>query len=301
MMNDLHGVCPIVATPFTSSAELDIDSLQNLAGWLIDGGCHALTLFGIAGEYYKLSDDERRRVVRVVVDLCRARGVPCIISVTQHATALAVREARTWEDAGADCLMLLPPFFLRPSAADLYRHARAVAAAVRLPIMLQYAPEQTGVPVPPELLAQLHAESPNVSMFKIECRPPGAYISKFRNLAPTARVFIGNAGFQLIEAMERCAVGVMPGCSMFDIYLQIYDAFVSGRRAEAVRIHSRLLPLLNHIRQDVEMIIFYEKKILHRRNVIATDCCRLPTFTPDEIHEKLFEQYYAALRESQAV
>ena len=61
MSREIEGICPIIATPFTSEGEVDYHSLEKLIRWMADGGCHALTLFGIAGEYYKLSDEERRR------------------------------------------------------------------------------------------------------------------------------------------------------------------------------------------------------------------------------------------------
>ncbi|MBK7930953.1 MAG: dihydrodipicolinate synthase family protein [Bryobacterales bacterium] len=299
-MKPIQGICPIVATPFTPEGELDGDSLRSLLRALIEEGCHALTLFGIASEYYKLSDGERLAIARIAVEECLKAGVPSILSVTQHATALAVREALQWEEAGADCLMLLPPFFLKPSAAAVYEHALAVGRAVRLPIMLQYAPEQTGVGIPPEVLARLQGDSPNIHLFKIECKPPGAYITRLMTLCEEAKVFTGNAGFQMIESLDRGAIGVMPGCSLSRVYLSIYNAYKAGRRDEAVRIHGLLLPLLNHIRQDVEMIIHYEKRILRMSGKIEHDHCRLPGFSPDQTHDRLFEEYYHCLMESAA-
>jgi dihydrodipicolinate synthase/N-acetylneuraminate lyase len=294
-MTNIQGVCPIIATPFTSGGAVDTESMRHLLRALIAEGCHALTLFGIAGEYYKLSDCEKQTMIRITVDECRRAGIPSIISVTQHATELAVREARCWQDAGADCLMLLPPFFLKPSAADVYKHVLAAGKAVSIPIMLQYAPEQTGVGIPPDVLARLAAEAPNVNLFKVECKPPGPYITRLLGLCEAARVFTGNAGFQMIETLDRGAIGVMPGCSMCEVYLGIYDAYMSGRREDAIRLHSVLLPLLNHIRQDVEMIIHYEKKILKKKGMIEHDYCRQPGGSPDEIHDRLFEECYSTL------
>ena len=72
----LKGICPIIATPFTRDGKVDYDSLQNGIYWLADQGCHAATLFGIAGEYYKLSDAEAEQMVHVVVDACHKKGMP---------------------------------------------------------------------------------------------------------------------------------------------------------------------------------------------------------------------------------
>lgn len=296
-MDILHGICPIIAAPFTERGEVDYESMTNLVRALARGGCHALTLFGIAGEYYKLSDDEMREMIALVVRECRAEHVPSIISVTQHATELAVKQARYTEAAGADCLMLLPPFFLKPGGGALFQHIKTVCQAVSLPVMLQYAPEQTGVAIDPALLARLAEEVPNLRYYKIECRPPGAYISRLLELTRgQINVFIGNAGFQMIEGLDRGAVGVMPGCSMFDLYLKIYTAWKSGSRPEALRLHTELLAMLNHIRQDVEEIIFYEKRILARRGIIKTDVCRKPSFAADSHFDRLFDEQFEALK-----
>lgn len=292
----LSGICPIVATPFTPDGAVDFDSFRRLVQFLIECGCPGLTLFGIAGEYYKLADEESCQLVEILVEECRRARITSIISVTQHATECAIRQAKYLESAGADILMLLPPFFLKPSANEVCAHSLAVGHAVKIPVMLQYAPEQTGVAIAPDVLARLHRESLNISYYKIECRPPGAYISRLLELTEGAViVFIGNAGFQIIEGMDRGAVGAMPGCSMVDLYLELERLYRAGDRPSALRMHALILPMLNHIRQDVEMIIACEKKILHRRGIIASDRCRRPTFSGDVCFNRLFDELFDGL------
>lgn len=174
-MTEIKGICPIIATPFTDGGEVDYESMENLIKTLIKGGCHAVTLFGIAGEYYKLSDEERGKMAELTVRVCRENGGTSIISVTDHATEVAVKQARFFEAVGADCLMLLPPFFLKPVAASLCAHMKEIANAVKIPVMAQYAPEQTGVAIAPEVFQRLGVECPNMIYYKIECKPAGPY------------------------------------------------------------------------------------------------------------------------------
>ena len=291
----IKGICPIVAAPFAADESVDYDSLRSLVAALARGGCHALTLFGIAGEYYKLDEAEQREMMRVTIDEAHKHGVPVIVSDTRHATTPAIAFAQEAQKAGADCLMVLPPFFLKPGADLIFAHARAVAQAVSgLPVMMQYAPEQTGVAIAPDVFARLTEEAPNVVYYKIECKPAGKYISNLiGKLGDRIRVFAGNAGYQMIETFDRGAVGAMPGCSMFDLYLEIYDKYFAGDRAGAIAAHNALLPILNHIRQNVEEIIYFEKKILKKRGIIASDVCRRPTFATDDEFERLFEEFYA--------
>ena len=295
-LTEIKGICPIIAAPFTEVGEVDYKSLENLVKFLIKGGCHAVTLFGIAGEYYKLTDDERTKMAEVTIKAAKEVGGKTIISVTDHSTEVAAKRARFFEELGADCLMLLPPFFLKPGAKYLYEHMKAIANAVKIPIMAQYAPEQTGVAIQPETFCKLEKECPNMIYYKIECKPAGPYVTNLMKLTDgKMKIFVGNAGFQLIECMDRGAIGAMPGCSMFDIYLDIYNRYMSNDRKGAIDIHNLILPMLNHIRQNVEQIISFEKRILKRRGIIASDYCRAPSYDTDEYFDRLFDEFYDKL------
>ena len=298
-LTEIKGICPIVAAPFTDNGEVDYESLDKLVKHLLNGGCHAVTLFGIAGEYYKLSDDEREKMAQVTIQAAKEVGGKTIISVTDHSTEVAVKRAKHFEELGADCLMLLPPFFLKPGAKYLYEHMSAIANAVKIPIMAQYAPEQTGVAIPPETFCKLEKECPNMIYYKIECKPAGPYVTNLMNLTDgKMKIFVGNAGFQLIECMDRGAIGAMPGCSMYDVYLDIYNHYVDGDRTAAIQLHNKLLPMLNHIRQNVEQIISFEKRILKRRGIIASDYCRKPSYDTDEYFDRLFDEFYKEMAEN---
>lgn len=297
-MNEIKGICPIIAAPFTDCGEVDYKSLENLVKHLIKGGCGAVTLFGIAGEYYKLTDEERRKMVEVTVKSAKEAGGKTIISVTDHATEVAVKTAKFFEESGADCLMMLPPFFLKPGAKYLYEHMKAIGNAVNIPVMAQYAPEQTGVAITPDTFVKLQKECPNIIYYKIECKPAGPYVTNLMKLTDgNMKIFVGNAGFQIIECMDRGAIGAMPGCSMYDVYLDIYNRYVKGDREGAIEIHNSLLPMLNHIRQNVEQIISFEKRILKRRGIIDTDYCRKPSYDTDFYFDKLFDEFYEKMAE----
>ena len=296
-MLELKGIFPIVATPFTADGQIDWQGYDRLIRTLVRGGCHALTLFGIAGEYYKLADSERWQMAERLIALCREEGVPSIISVTDHATEVAVQTAKRFEKMGADSLMLLPPFFLKPGAAGIEHHIREVGQSVSIPIMVQYAPEQTGVAIAPEILGQIANDLPTVQDFKIESKPAGHYISRLLDLTGgKVRIHVGNAGYNMIEMFGRGAVGAMPGCSMFDLYLKVDQALMDDKLDDAIGLHNQLLSVLNHIRQNVEMIIRFEKHILMRRGVIQSDYCRLPSYDVDAHDERLFETLWQRIQ-----
>lgn len=293
---EIKGICPIAPAVYNDQGECDYEAYVSCCDAMLKGGAHSLALFGIAGEYYKMDREEEERLIDITVKVCHENNAPVVISNTRHATEVAVKWAKRIEAAGADCMMVLPPFFLKPGAAELTRHIEALCDAVSIPIMLQYAPEQTGVGIAPEVLAGIGQRHQNLRYYKIECKPPGAYISKLLDLlGGNGEIFIGNAGFQMIEGFKRGAVGVMPGPSMFDVYRKIYDLIQSDDIASAMAVHDRLNAMLNHIRQDVEMIICYEKKILKRRGLIPSDYCRSPRHRTDPLNEELFDIHYSEL------
>ncbi len=92
-------------------------------------------MFGLASEFYKLSDADREALIEAAFD-ARIPDQTAIVSVMAHSREVATKQARRAEEAGADALMLLPPFFLGPSEADSHRHVLEVAAATSLPIMV---------------------------------------------------------------------------------------------------------------------------------------------------------------------
>ena len=293
---EIKGICPIAPAVYNDCGEVDIADYMNCSEKLIGLGAQTLTLFGIAGEYYKMEPEEEHQLISATVKVCHGCGAGAIVSNTKHSTHSAIRRAKEIEDSGADCMMVLPPFFLKPAGAALFEHLDELCEAVKMPLMIQYAPDQTGVAIPPDTLAKLAEKHSNLRYFKIECRPPGAYISALSRMLPSDRhIFVGNAGFQMIEGFKRGAHGVMPGPSMPDIYRKIWDALLKGDETEAQRIHDKLNSLLNHIRQNVEMIIYFEKRILKKRGLIKSDYCRKPAFVSDSVYDELFEKLYCMI------
>ena len=92
-------------------------------------------MFGLASEFYKLSDADREALIEAAFD-ARVLDQTAIVSVTAHSREVATKRARRAEEAGVNALMLLLPFFLGPSEADSHRHVLEVAVATSLPIMV---------------------------------------------------------------------------------------------------------------------------------------------------------------------
>jgi dihydrodipicolinate synthase/N-acetylneuraminate lyase len=294
--NDLTGVIPIVAATFTPTGTVDEDSFTALVRHLTRTGVRGLTLFGFASEFYKLSDAERDRLQALLLaETTKQPTVAGIISITDHSWEVAVPRAQAAEAAGADALMLLPPFFLAPSDAAILEHIRRVVASVSVPVIIQYAPAQTGVRLAPELFVRLREELPNVAMIKVETQPPGPYITHIREASGgTLGTLVGYAGVQLPDVLVRGAWGVQPGCSFAEVYVELDRLFRAGDRPAMLALHTRLLPYISYWMQGIELIIQAEKTILQRRGIIASDYCRHPCYTLDATEHALIDAFLDA-------
>lgn len=297
-MKSIEGIVPIVAATFTETGSLDEDSLQSLVRHLLGTGASALTLFGLATEFYKLSDAERARMQAILLaETSRAPAVAGVISITDHSWEVAAARARAAEEQGADALMLLPPFFLAPGEEAILEHLRRVVGAVAIPVIVQYAPAQTGVRIAPEVFLRLRDELPNADFVKVETQPPGRYVGELvARSGGRLRALVGYAGVQMPDVLARGASGIQPGCSFTEIYVALWRRWHEGR-AGFQALHERLLPYTSYWMQGVELIVRAEKVILHRRGIIAGDYCRSPAYRLDAIEQAQIEQFLAEFAE----
>jgi 4-hydroxy-tetrahydrodipicolinate synthase len=298
MSKQISGIVPIVAAPFTSSGSLDHDSFQSLVRHLLKTNASALTLFGLASEFYKLADEDRVRMQTLLLDeTSHSESVAGIISITDHSWEVASQRAHDAETQGADALMLLPPYFLGPSEDAILDHLKRVIGSVRIPVIVQYAPVQTGVRISPEVFLKLRDALPNADFIKVETQPPGKYVSQLVERSQgKLKSLVGYAGVQMPDVLARGAVGIQPGCSFTEVYVELWRLWETDKIGFQT-LHNKLLPYINYWMQGVELIIKVEKVILKQRGIIASDYCRSPAYTLDEHELKQIENFMTGFDE----
>ena len=281
-----------MAATFTSSGTLDEDSFQSLIRHLIATNASALTLFGLATEFYKLADSDRAQMQKLLLaQTAYSESVAGIISITDHSWEVAAQHACDAEAQGADALMLLPPYFLGPSEEAILEHLKRVIASVKIPVIVQYAPMQTNVRISPEVFLKLRDSLPNADFIKVETRPPGRYVSQLVERSQgRLKAFVGYAGVQMPDVLTRGAIGIQPGCSFTEIYVELWHRWQTDK-AEFQNLHNKLLPYINYWMQGIELIIRVEKVILKRRGIIASDYCRSPSYVLDDGEHKQIDYF----------
>lgn len=291
--SQVYGVCPVLETPFTDDEDVDYGSFGRLIDHQISAGVRSVMYPGFASEYHKLSDFERTSLTEFLLNRVKEQvGFRTVISVPDHATHLAVRRALEAVEAGASVINVLPPHQLSPSGESVRHHVRAVASAIApVPVILQYAPAQTGTALDAAAIALIARDTPNIVQVKVESAPAGPLITALASQNPALSSVVGYAGVQLIDAMRRGAVGVQPGSSFVEIYLDIWSAWQDGRQGEAIGIHRRLLPYISYWMQNVELIIAAEKRISRRRGLIDGERCRAPERALDAEEIAMIERF----------
>jgi dihydrodipicolinate synthase/N-acetylneuraminate lyase len=286
------GIVPVLAVPFHPDDTLDLDGFGAIVDHVVGTGVGAVTLFGLASEFHKLGDEEREALRRLLLERTRTRpDVLAIISVTDHATSRAVEVARAAVADGADALNVLPPHFLGPSAQAVTDHLDAVLGAVDVPVIVQYAPSQTGTALAPDALRRLRREHPNLAAIKVETQPPGRYVGLLRDGDPAIDALVGYAGLQMPDALRRGAVGIQPGCSFTELYVELWRRHQAEDLEGFAELHTAMLPWLSAWMRQVELIIQVEKTILARRGIIASERCRAPGWALDAEERRAIDAF----------
>ncbi|MEU0684360.1 MULTISPECIES: 4-hydroxy-tetrahydrodipicolinate synthase [Streptomyces] len=233
-------LCAMI-TPFTPSGAPDLDGAQRLADHLVTQGCDGLVLSGTTGESPTTTDAEKRSLITAVREAVGSRAT-LVAGVGTPDTAHTVTLAREAEQAGADALLLVAPYYSRPPQDAIEAYVRETADAAGLPVVLYDIPARTGVRVEPDTLLRL-AEHPRVvavkdcsndflAAQKVMARTDLAYYAGCdeHNLALRA---VGGAG--CVSTVANVAPSAVRS---------VLDAFDHGDTAEAVRLQHRLTPLI---------------------------------------------------------
>lgn len=276
MSIDFRGVYPIVATPFHDDGSIDWESQDRLIDYLLEKGVHGLGLFGNASEGFTLLPEERNELLRRIVKRVNGR-VPLVVSSGHTGTDAAARISREAQDLGADALMVLPPYLLKPDGDGLMFYFDAISKAVRIPIMVQDAPLMTQVTMPAALLARMGREIEWVKQVKVEAPPTAPKMSAVRAAGGNGLTLFGGLNGQfLIEELERGASGTMPNCDIPWIYVEIWNRWTAGDKRGAWESFTRALPLIRFELQP-GLGVSAAKHNMVARGVIRSARVRHPT------------------------
>ena len=236
-----HGSMPALVTPF-KDGKVDEHAFRALVDWQIASGSHGLVPVGTTGESPTLTHEEHRRVVSMCIDEARGR-VPVIAGAGSNNTAEAVELARHAEKAGADAVLVVTPYYNKPTQEGLYQHFKAINDAIGIPIIIYNIPPRSVVDMSVETMKRL-SELKNIVGVKDATGDVGR-VSRQRQAM--GGDFIQLSGEDMTALAHVAAGG--HGCISVtanvapELCAELMEAALKGDFAHALKVQDRLTPL----------------------------------------------------------
>jgi 4-hydroxy-tetrahydrodipicolinate synthase len=238
-----RGSITAIVTPFDAAGDIDEAAFRSLVEWQIAEGTSGIVPVGTTGESPTLSHEEHRRIVTACVEAAAGRA-PVIAGAGSNSTAEAVELVRHAEEAGADAVLVVTPYYNKPTQRGLYAHFAAVAQATSLPILIYNIPPRSVIDMTPETMGRLAHDFANivgvkdatgkverVSEQRMTC---GADFIQLSGEDASALGFNAHGGLGAISVTSNVAPRL---CAAFQ------EASLSGDRAKAIELQDRLMPL----------------------------------------------------------
>ncbi len=278
---ELTGVVPIIPTPFNEKEEVDENGLRKLIDFAIGGGVDGVCLPAYASEYYKLTDEEKVRIVKIAVGQSDNRLQ--IIAQSNHPSLkIAIKLAEANVKAGADVISLAVPriFHLREDSLQEYL-SEFLQALSGVPILLQdFNPGGTSISV--RLIKELAETHDNFKYLKLEeplCAPKFSEIIKSTN--GKIGLFEGWGGLYMLELIPVGIQGVMPGLAVSDILQRVFLLRKSGEHEKAFELFEKVMPQIFFSLQNMELFHYAEKELLMARGILSNSIARKAAYKPD--------------------
>ena len=238
-MKDFKGICVPLCTPFSRDGDsLDEGALRSHIDWMIESGVQIILACGGTGEFAYLREAEKRRVTEIACE--HAAGRAHVFAQTSAInTADTIANSRAAADAGADAIMVLPPYFEGPTMDGVKWHYEKVARAVPLPLVVYNIPQNTNIDITPEIFAEL-MKIENIQYIKDST----SSLVRIQQLVATGgKIFNGGDPIAFQALLAGCigciwgAVNAMPREAV-----ELYRLVSAGKLTEAARLWQRLLP-----------------------------------------------------------
>jgi dihydrodipicolinate synthase/N-acetylneuraminate lyase len=288
--NELFGVVPIVPTPFTEDEEIDEAALRRLIDFAITGGIKAVCLPAYASEFYKLSDEERLRVVKIAIG--HSAGRIKIVAQSNHPSLkIAIRLAQANVKAGADVISLAVPRIFGLPDSSLREYLSGFLQSVPgTPVLIQdFNPGGASISAP--FIRELMETHPNFKYLKLEeplCAP------KFEDIIRTTEgkvgLFEGWGGLYMLELVPLGIAGVMPGLAVADILQKVFMLRREGNHDKAFDLFERVMPQIFFSLQNMELFHYAEKELLIARGVLSNSIARKAAYIPDPSSVKYIKE-----------
>ncbi len=242
----MRGCATALVTPFKADGGVDLERMQALVGRQVVGGVRLLVPCGTTGESVTMSNDERESVISATVEVAEGRA-RVIAGTGSNNTAHAVEQSRRAVELGADAVLVVAPYYNKPTQEGLYQHFRAVAESVpETPVMLYNVPGRTSSNIEAATTLRLARDCSNVVAVKEASGNLAQIMEILRNRPEGFLVLSGDDAmtFAMIALGADGLISVASNEAPEQMSHMVNEA-LAGRWDEARREHFRLLPLMD--------------------------------------------------------
>jgi 4-hydroxy-tetrahydrodipicolinate synthase len=242
------GTGTALVTPFNSDG-IDYQNLGRLIDWQIDQKVEFLVILGTTGESPAVSETEREEIIRFSVARVKGR-IPVVIGTGGNNTPHAVESSKQAEKFGADGVLVVTPYYNKPSQEGLFQHFKTVAESVSVPMILYNVPGRTGVNLLPDTVVRL-SEVRNIVAVKEASGNQAQVDETIRKLCRTRSDFLILSGnddqaFHLVNAGGHGVISVLSNIAPKETS-DMVRAALAGRVMEARDLHLKLFPLMKNL------------------------------------------------------
>lgn len=246
MKNPYFGrLLTAMVTPFNADGSVNYEKAADLAEWLINNGSDGLVVAGSTGEAATMSAEEKLELFRVVVNRINKR-VPVIAGTGSNNTADSVKMTKMAEVMGVDGVLIVGPYYNKPTQEGFYQHFAAVAQSTGLPIIVYNVPGRTASNISPAIVARLAADFENIVAIK-EAAGNVAQVAELYSVLPEDfTIYSGDDGL-ILPFMSVGATGLISVLSNIGggILQDVMQAYEDGRVREAAKLNAGMVPLAN--------------------------------------------------------
>lgn len=246
MKNPYFGrLLTAMVTPFNADGSVNYEKAADLAEWLINNGSDGLVVAGSTGEAATMSAEEKLELFRVVVNRINKR-VPVIAGTGSNNTADSIKMTKMAEAMGVDGVLIVGPYYNKPTQEGFYQHFAAVAQSTALPIIVYNVPGRTASNIAPATVARLAEDFENIVAIK-EAAGNVAQVAELYTVLPEDfTIYSGDDGL-ILPFMSVGATGLISVLSNIGggILQDVMQAYEDGRVKEAAKLNAKMVPLAN--------------------------------------------------------
>lgn len=250
--NQLSGILPAMVTPTDRNCKVDKSTTRRLVRHLIDAGVGGLVPLGGTGEYPALSPMDRVTMVETVVDQAAGK-VPVIAGILSTGFKEAVSSGMDFKKAGADAVMLVTPYYIKPGQEGIREYYAEFISRVKLPVVIYDIPYRTGVYLEPGTINKIVDQSEKMVIGLKACNTDLAHFTRLMALVENKiSVLSGEEYLFMSEVILGAKGGILASANAFPRpWVKMFEMISAGDIDGARRIHFGLVPLMDAIFSEV--------------------------------------------------